>query len=121
MESHYGEYRRIRQERVYRTLGKMSWWRVIIGLLLLLLAFLISGLPSERLAASGHYRAAERLMISPAWMEKYKPEQKAVIDAGSLYADGDLAGAADRLRESGVDPDTLPEELRILLEQSAQA
>ena len=54
-------------------------------------------------------------------VKEEQPEQKAVIDAGLLYADGDVAGAADRLRESGVDPDTLPEELRVLLEQSSQA
>lgn len=121
MGSRYSEYRRIRQARTYRTLGKMSWWRIIVGLLLLMLALLISGLPSDRLVASGHYKAAERLMISPAWMEKYKPERKAVIEAGSLFAAGDTTGAADKLRESGVDPDTLPEELRALLDLPSQA
>ena len=121
MNSRYSEYRQIRQARTYRTLGKMSWWRIAVGLLLLLLVFLISGLPSQRLVKSGHYKTAERLMISPAWMEKYKPELKAVIDAGSLYADGDVDGAAEKLREENVDPEKLPEELRTLLEQSNQA
>ena len=60
-------------------------------------------------------------MISPAWMEKYKPDLKAMIDAGSLYADGDFDGAADRLRKENVDPEMLPGELRVLLEQKDQA
>lgn len=121
MGSRYSEYRQIRESRTYRTLGRMSWWRIVIGLLLLLLVLLISGVPSKKLAESGHYKTAERLMISPAWMEKYKPDLKAMIDAGSLYADGDFDGAADRLRKENVDPEMLPEELRVLLAQKDQA
>ncbi len=120
MDNRYSEYRRIREARAYRTLGKMTWWRIVAGIILLILVLLISGLPSEKLVASGHYKAAGRLMVSPAWMEKYKPEMKAVIDAGSLYADGDIAAAAETLRKNEVDPGILPEELRVLLNQSPQ-
>ena len=86
-------YQEIRQNRTYRTLGKMTWWRVVIGLLLLLGVFLISGMPSQWLAARGHYRAARTLMIAPGWMERYKPDTKLLIEAGAACADGDYESA----------------------------
>ena len=33
-------------------------------------------------------------MISPAWMERYKPETKAFIEAGVLYQNGEYAAAS---------------------------
>ena len=93
MDNRFRIYRQIRAQRTWRPLGKMSWWRVILGVLLLLLAFLISGVPSQRAASTGNFRLAEKLMISPAWMEKYKPELKALIEAGVLFQDGDYEDA----------------------------
>ena len=47
MDNRYGTYRQIRAQRTYRTLGKMSWWRIVLGLALLLSVFLISGFFSQ--------------------------------------------------------------------------
>jgi len=94
MENKYEVYRQIRYQRTYRTLGKMSLGRIIVGILLLISVLFISGLVSQRLAARGHFRLAETLMIAPQWMEKYKPETKDFIEAGVLYQDGDYEAAA---------------------------
>ena len=53
MNSRTSIYRQIRAQRTWRPLGKMSWWRVGVGIALLLFALLLSGVPSQRLAASG--------------------------------------------------------------------
>ncbi len=89
----YGEYRRIRFERTWRPLGKMSWWRVVLGLALLIFAFLLSGALPNSLASRGRFKAAERAVLSERWLEKYRPELKAFIEAGVLYEDGDYEGA----------------------------
>ena len=34
-------------------------------------------------------------MVSPGWMERYKPDTKAVIDSGSLLTNGDYDTAYD--------------------------
>ena len=95
MNSPYSTYRQIRAQRTWRPLGKMSWWRIVLGSSRLLLVFLISGFFSQQLANAGHFRAAERLMISPRWVETYRPSLKAFIDAGLLYEDGEYAAAQD--------------------------
>lgn len=89
----YAEYRRIRFERTNRPLGKMSLWRVVLGLVLLASVFLLSGFVSSSLASRGRFRAAESLMLSPHWMETYRPALKAYIEAGVLYESGDYEGA----------------------------
>ena len=94
----YGVYRRIRQERTYRTLGKMSWWRVVLGLALLASVFLISGAVSRFFAGRGHFHTAERLMVSRRWVETYRPDTLAFIEAGLLYEDGDYEGALAAFR-----------------------
>ena len=73
----------------------MSWWRIVLGSALLLSVFLISGFFSQRLAAAGHFRAAKSLMVSPRWVETYRPALKAYIEAGLLYQDGDYAAARE--------------------------
>lgn len=88
-------YREIRYRRTYRTLGKMSVWRVVLGILLLCSVLFISGFVSQLFAARGQFHIAETLMISPAWMEQYKPETKAFIEAGVLYQDGEYEAAAE--------------------------
>jgi len=104
MDNKYSVYRKIRFDRTYRTLGKMSWWRIVLGIVLLIVVLLISGVVSQRLAAGGNFRAAEKLMIHPAWMEKYKPETKAFIEAGVIFQDGDFEKAALAFSEvEGVD------------------
>ena len=95
MDNKYSLYRRIRQERTYRPLGKMSWWRVALGLALLLLVAFITGLVSRPFLARGNFRAAEKLLLIPAWMETYRPEDKAYMDAGVLYQDGEYAAALE--------------------------
>ena len=93
MENKYSVYRNIRFSRTYRTLGKMSWWRVVLGAILMVAVLLISGLPSQMLAAREKFSLAEKLMIYPEWMEKYKPETKAFIESGALYEKGEIEKA----------------------------
>ena len=93
MENKYSIYRDIRYKRTFRTLGKMSWWRIVLGVILIVLVVFIAGLPSQMLASREEFRMAEKLMISPEWMEKYKPETKAFIQAGVLYEDGKIEEA----------------------------
>jgi len=99
MENKYDVYRQIRYQRTYRTLGKMTIGRVIIGIILLSSVFFISGLVSQMFAARGHFRTAELLMVAPGWMEKYKPETKAFIEAGVLYQEGDYEAAVEAFDE----------------------
>lgn len=92
-QSKYSVYRQIRQQRTYRTLGRMTRLRVIVGFVLLLSVFFISGAVSKSFAARGHFKTAKALMLSPAWVEKYNPDLKSWIDAGVLYEDGDYEAA----------------------------
>ena len=118
MNNRTAVYRQIRAQRTWRPLGKMSWWRIVTGIALLLLALLLSGVPAQRLAASGRFEAAERLILSRAWMEKYKPESLRFIRAGVLYERGEEAAAGELLRN--INPSDLSEgeaqEYQILLE-----
>lgn len=118
MNNRTAVYRQIRAQRTWRPLGKMSWWRIVAGVTLLLLALLLSGVPAQRLAASGRFEAAERLILSRAWMEKYKPESLRFIRAGVLYEHGEEAAAGELLRN--IIPSDLSEgearEYEILLE-----
>lgn len=93
MDNKHATYRQIRYDRTYRPLGKMSWWRVVLGTALLVFVFLLSGVVSQRFASQGHFKTAQALMVSPSWVEKYKPELKAYIDAGVLYENGDYEAA----------------------------
>jgi tetratricopeptide (TPR) repeat protein len=93
MENRYVVYQTIRHNRVFKTIGKMSWWRIVLGISLLVVAVLISGVVSQSLASRNHFALAQKLMISPSWMEKYKPETKAFIDGGVLYEMGDYETA----------------------------
>ncbi len=95
MDNKYSVYRQIRFNRTYRTLGKMTWWRVVLGAVLLASVFLISGVVSQYFASRGNFHLAEKLMVSPQWMEKHKPETKAFIEAGVFYQDGDFEAASD--------------------------
>lgn len=88
MDNKYSVYRKIRQERTYRTLGQMSWWRVLLGTLLLLSILFFTGIVSRPYAAKGDFRTAKILLITPAWMARYHPEELAYLDAGVLYQDG---------------------------------
>ena len=118
MNNRTAVYRQIRAQRTWRPLGKMSWWRIVAGIALLLLALLLSGVPAQRLAASGRFEAAERLILSRAWMEKYKPESLRFIRAGALYEHGEEAAAGELLRN--INPSDLSEgearEYEVLLE-----
>ena len=89
----YQVYRKIRADRAYRTLGKMNAYRVIAGILLLVFVFFFSGAVSQYFAVRGSFKTANALMIAPGWMEKYRPAQKAFIEAGVMYQDGDYDGA----------------------------
>ena len=86
-------YRRIRHERTYRTLGKMSWWRVVLGTALLVSILFFTGILSRPFAARGEFRTARALLLFPSWMEHYHPEDLAYLDAGILYEDGKYAEA----------------------------
>ena len=65
----------------------------MLGAVLLVSIFFISGTVSEYFASRGNYAFAEKMMLAPAWMEKYKPETKAYLEAGALYEGGDYDGA----------------------------
>ena len=93
----YSVYRKIRYDRTYRPLGKMTWWRVVLGLALLLSVFFLSGTVSRSFAARGRWQTAERLLLSKAWMERYRPDLLAFIEAGAAYEEGDYDSACDRL------------------------
>ena len=84
MSNKFDTYRSIRFKRTYRTLGKMSWWRIVLGLALMCYVLLLSGLVSQLFASREKFVVAEKLMISPEWMDEYKPETKAFIEAGVL-------------------------------------
>ena len=104
MDNNINEYRNIRYQRTYRTIGKMSWWRIVLGVVLIVYVLLLSGLVSQMLAARMQFQLAEKLMISPEWMEKYKPATKAFIEAGVLYENGDFMAATEAFGEiTGVD------------------
>ena len=107
MNNRTAVYRQIRAQRTWRPLGKMSWWRIVAGIALLLLALLLSGVPAQRLAASGRFEAAERLILSRAWMEKYKPESLRFIRAGVLYEQGETELARELL--GSINPSDLSE------------
>lgn len=78
---------------MYKTIGTMSWWRIALGVALLILVLFIAGIPAELFARTGNFKAAQKLLIAPAWMEKYKAEEKDYIDAGVLFQEGDYDGA----------------------------
>lgn len=115
MDNKYSTYRKIRYDRTYRPLGKMTWWRVVLGILLLLLVFLLSGAVSQSFASRGQFRTAKTLMISPSWVEKYKPELKAFIDAGVLYEAGEYDAAAETLAGADLNRLSNPEKARSLV------
>ena len=79
MDNKYSVYRQIRYDRTYRTLGRMNWIRVVLGAVLLISIFFISGTVSRIFRVEGSYALAEKMMLAPAWMEKYKPETKAYL------------------------------------------
>ncbi len=103
MDNRYSVYRQIRYERTYKTLGKMNWVRIVLGALLLISVFFITGTVAEYFASRGNFSLAEKMMLVPAWMENYKPETKAYIEAGALYESGDYDGAYDRSLEVDID------------------
>ena len=99
MSNKFDTYRSIRFKRTYRTLGKMSWWRIVLGLALMCYVLLLSGLVSQLFASREKFVVAEKLMISPEWMDEYKPETKAFIEAGVLYENGNFNEALEKFNE----------------------
>ena len=99
MSNKFDTYRSIRFKRTYRTLGKMSWWRIVLGLALMCYVLLLSGLVSLLFASREKFVVAEKLMISPEWMDEYKPETKAFIEAGVLYENGNFNEALEKFNE----------------------
>ncbi len=93
----YSVYRKIRYDRTYRPLGRMSWWRVVLGLVLLSSVFFLSGTVSRSFAARGHWQTAERLLLSKAWMQRYRPDLLAFIEAGAACGEGEYDMAFERL------------------------
>ena len=119
MDNRYAEYRQIRYNRTYKTLGSMNLVRIVLGILLLISVLFISGTVSEYFAAQGKYTMAEKTMLFPSWMEKYKPETKAYIDSGAKYESGDFDGAYDALLK--VDPAELSDSTRIVFSRLCSA
>ncbi len=96
-------YRKIRYDRTYRPLGKMSWWRIVLGSLLLLSILFFTGIVSRPFIARGDFRTARALLLFPSWLETYHPDDKAYLDAGVLYQDGDYEAALDAFRAVDLD------------------
>ena len=119
MDNRYADYRQIRYNRTYKTLGSMNLVRIVLGILLLISVLFISGTVSEYFAAQGKYTAAEKTMLFPSWMEKYKPETKAYIDSGALYENGDLNGAYNALLK--VDPAALSDSKKLVFSRLCSA
>ena len=119
MDNRYADYRQIRYNRTYKTLGSMNLVRIVLGIVLLISVLFISGTVSEYFAAQGKYTAAEKTMLSPRWMEKYKPETKAYIEAGALYEKSDLNGAYDALVK--VDPAELSDSKKLVFSKLCSA
>ena len=93
MDNKYSLYRKIRYDRTYRPLGRMRWWRVALGVLLLLSILFFTVIASRPFAARGDFRTAKTLLITPAWLAHYHPEELAWLEAGILYQDGDYEAA----------------------------
>ena len=119
MDNRYADYRQIRYNRTYKTLGSMNLVRIVLGIVLLISVLFISGTVSEYFAVHERYTTAEKTMLSPRWMEKYKPETKAYIEAGALYEEGDLNGAYDALLK--VDPAELSDSKKLVFSRLCSA
>lgn len=104
----YYQNRKIKADRVYKTLGRMSWQRVVLGVILLLYVLMLAGTVSEFLLMKGRYNAAETFMVD-RWMENYKPEEKALIDAWAAYDNGDCDTAFEQIED--IDYNVLPSRL----------
>lgn len=94
--------RQIKADRVYKTLGKMSWQRVVLGIALLCFVFVFTGTLSELYLNRGSYGTAQKLIISRQWMEEYKPEEMALIDAGAALETGDADAAYELIEDVGI-------------------
>ena len=101
MAPDFARNRKIKEDRVYRTLGRMSWQRVVLGVILLLYVFILSGIVSEFFLLRGSYKTADTFMVE-AWMEKYKPEEYTLIKSGAAFDAGDADGACRRIRDMDI-------------------
>ena len=99
MSNKYSQYRAIKYDRAFKTLGKMTWWRIALGIALIILVLFMAGAVSQFFAVRGNFVAAEKCMLFPGWMETYKPESKAYFEAGAMYQRGDAEAAYERLAE----------------------
>ena len=117
----YAANKKVKADRVYRTIGKMNIWRIILGVLLLVCVLLISGTVSELCASRSHFRAAQVFMIAPSWMEEYKPQERAYFAAGALYEEGDYNSALNAFSEIEDYEPARAMEARCLLALAARA
>ena len=108
MATDFARNRKIKEDRVYKTLGRMSWQRIVLGAILLIYVFMLAGTVSEFFLNHGHPKAADTFMVE-AWMDQYKPEEKALIKAWVAYGEEDIGKAYSLL--SDLDYEVLPEKL----------
>ena len=104
----YYRNRKIKADRVYKTLGRMSWQRVVLGIILLIYVLILAGTVSEFFLKQGRYNAAETFMVE-RWMDNYKPEEKALIDAWAAYDNGDCDTAFEKIED--IDYNVLPSKI----------
>ena len=97
MENRFSQYRAVKYDRTFKTLGKMSWWRIALGIALLILVLFMAGAVSQYFAVRGNFVLAEKCMLFPGWMETYKPEAKAYFEAGAMYQRGEVEAAYEHL------------------------
>lgn len=98
MNDKYAVYRKIKHDRAFKTLGKMSLWRVALGILLLIFVFIMTGTVSMLFANNGNFKAAERLIVT-GWMDEYTPDRAAYFRAGARLQEGNAEAAYELLAE----------------------
>ncbi len=99
MSNKFSQYRAIKHDRAFKTLGKITWWRIVAGAALLIVVLFMAGAVSQYFAVRGNFIAAEKCMLFPGWMETYKPEAKAFFEAGARMQEGDTEAAYERLAD----------------------
>ena len=82
------QYKKMAQTEIKRRMGKLYYLRYPVGIALLILVLLMTGVVSNYFANRGNYKTAVRLVAIPQWMERYIPERMDYYKAGVYFQDG---------------------------------
>lgn len=94
--------RQIKADRVYKTLGRMSWQRVVLGIVLLIFVLMLAGIGAEFCLNRGQYDTAQKLIVAEKWMAEYKGAEKKLIDAGAALESGEPEKAYELIAGVGI-------------------